>query len=138
MSDLIHKLKLDDEVFVCADCGIEIPYNIGILGDDVIELGGAGTHWLPNLAYDGKAKSCLKGVRRNAIIVCIKCEGDGCDDCGYNGVIGSDGSQVVARQSEPMRGEVIEKIPALTEHEKMVTRMGLQNFVNMREATKPA
>lgn len=137
MADLLHKIKLDNEVFVCSDCGIEIPHDIGILGDDVIELGGAGTHWLPNLAYDGKAKSCLKGVRGNAVIVCINCEGNGCEECGYNGVIASDGSQVVARQSEPMRGEVIEKIPALTEHEKMVTRMGLQNFVNMREATRP-
>jgi hypothetical protein len=137
MKDILHKVNIENNNFVCLDCGVEIPADIAILGDDVIELGGAGTHWLPGLAYEGKAKPCLKATRGLSIVVCIICEGDGCEECGFNGVISSDGSKVSAQQSEPTNGEIIESAPPKTEHEKMVARMGLQNFVNMREVTKP-
>jgi hypothetical protein len=137
MSDLIHNIDLIDNIFTCTDCGVHVPYDVGILGDNVVELGGAGTHWLPKFAYDGKAKSCGSANNGKAVLVCIKCDGAGCEECNFDGLICSDGSPISATQAAPEGGEVIESAPAKTEHEKMVARMSIQNFVNMREATRP-
>jgi len=115
---------------------MEIPADIAALGDDVVELGGASTHWIPAFAHDGKVRKCAKRSESVAVVVCVLCEGKGCEACFFNGLIASDGSQLTAEAAKPQGGEKLEVAPAMTDFEKQVARQGLQNFVNMREATR--
>ena len=136
MSDLIHSVELTDNGFKCIDCGIDVPSDIAILGDDVIEFGGSGVHWIPSMAYDGKAKSCVKGKRSNALIVCLDCDGSGCSKCSSSGVVSSDGS-IVETAPNVEHGDTVEILPKITDFEKNITRAGVNNFVMLREATRP-
>ncbi len=137
MVDVVHRVELSDSGFVCPDCGVELPSDIALMGDDVVDLAGASTHWLPRLAHDGVVKSCTKATGSKALVVCIYCDGSGCDECNNVGIVSSDGGTVSASAAEPIAGETIEVLPAKTDFEKMTARMSLQNFVNMREATRP-
>lgn len=135
--DIKHKPELTESGGACADCHVEIPLDIVAYGDDVIEMGGAGVHWVPAFAYDGKAKDCVKAKRRGAaVLVCVICNGDGCDNC-ESGLVVSDGSTPQVAQAKPGRSEVIERAPSKTEFEKATARMAFNNFQAMREATKP-
>lgn len=135
--DIKHIPELTTNGAVCKDCGIEMPLDVVAYGDEVIELGGAGVHWIPGFAYDGKAKECIRAKRRgHAVLVCVICEGKGCDTCD-NGLTVSDGSALDVKQAKPKRNEVIERAPGKTEMEKATSRMGFDNFLAMREATKP-
>jgi hypothetical protein len=135
--DIKHTPELTATGGACVNCGIEIPIDIVAYGDEVIEMGGAGVHWIPGFAYDGKAKDCIKAKRRGAtVLVCVICEGKGCDQCN-EGLVASDGSTPEVKQAKPGRKEVIERAPSKTEFEKATARMAFNNFQAMREATKP-
>lgn len=135
--DIKHIPELTEHGGSCVNCQIEIPLDVVAYGDEVIELGGAGVHWVPSFAYDGKAKDCLRAKRRGtAVLVCVLCEGTGCDQC-EAGLVASDGSTPEVKQARLKRNEVIERAPSKTEMEKAMSRMAFQNFVAMREATKP-
>lgn len=135
--DIKHTPELTESGGFCSKCNVEIPLDVVAYGDDVIELGGAGVHWMPSFAYDGKAKDCLRAKRRGtAVLVCVLCEGAGCDQC-EAGLVASDGSTPEVKQAKPKRNEVLERAPTKTEMEKNMSRMAFQNFVAMREATKP-
>ncbi len=138
MTDFVHKVELTDEGFACPDCGIAVPADIATLGDAVVEIGGAGVHWLPRFAYEGKARPCDKkgGLTADAIIVCPDCEGEGCDKCNQNGILAASGAQLEAGAAKLEAGEEIVKTQPKLDFEKQVARMGFQNFLQMREVTK--
>jgi len=134
--DIKHKPQLTESGGSCVDCGVEIPLDVVAYGDEVIELGGAGIHWVPGFAFDGLSKDCLRAKRRgSAVLVCVLCEGKGCDEC-EAGLVVSDGSTPKVAQAKPKRNEVIERAPSKTEFEKATSRMAFNNFQAMREATK--
>lgn len=135
--DIKHVPELTETGGACVNCHAEIPLDIVAYGDDVIELGGAGVHWVPGFAHDGKAADCIKAKKRgSAVLVCVICEGAGCDKC-EAGLVVSDGSVPEVKQAEPQGREVIERAPSKTEFEKVTSRMSFNNFLAMREATKP-
>lgn len=137
MTDFVHKVELTDTGFACPDCGLVIPPDIAALDATAVEMGGANVHWLPSFAYEGKARPCSKKTMQGeAIVVCIDCEGKGCDNCNHNGMLASNGAQLEATAAKPQAGETVEKAPAKLEFEKQVSRMGFQNFLQMREVTK--
>ena len=135
--DIKHTPEITDQGGACVDCGTPIPIDVVAFGEEVIELGGAGVHWLPAFAHEGISKECVRAKRRsNTVLVCVLCEGEGCEEC-YDGLVASDGASLDVRQAKPKRSEVIERAPTKTESEKAVHRMAFHNFVAMREATKP-
>lgn len=135
--DIKHIPEITDQGGACSVCGTPIPIDVVAYGEEVIELAGAGVHWLPAFAHEGISKECSRAKRRSkAVLVCVLCEGEGCDSCD-NGLVASDGSELEVRQAKPKRNEVIERAPNKTESEKAVHRMAFNNFVAMREATKP-
>lgn len=134
--DLKHVPELRETGAFCVNCDTEIPLDVAGLGE-IIEMGGAGVHWIPAFAYDGKPKDCVKGKGGKAIVVCVICRGGGCNECGNEGVVISDGSTIQVKAAAPRRGEQIERAPSKTEHEKMMVRMASQNFWAMRQATDP-
>lgn len=137
--DVKHNPELRENGGFCSDCGIELPLDVVVVacGDEVIELGGAGVHWIPGFAHDGKAKACLKvKAAGTAVLVCVNCDGEGCDQCDH-GIVASDGSNLQVEQAKPTGGETIETAPSKTDFEKATARMSFQNFLAMREAVKP-
>lgn len=134
--DLRHLAELRDDGAFCVNCDVEIPLDIAGLGE-VVELGGAGIHWVPDFAYDGKSQPCETGKRGKALVVCVVCEGGGCNECGGEGVVVSTGAHVETKAAEPRRGEQVERAPKKTDMEKMITRSASSNFWAMREATNP-
>lgn len=138
MIDILHKSEVTGEGFRCPECGVDLPVEVASLGDDVVELGGAGVHWLPAFAFDGKPRSCAStATRGTALIVCPSCAGDGCEGCGNQGVISSSGSTVEVKAAVPKGREVVERAPRKSKFEKRVSRQASQNFWAMREQTKP-
>lgn len=137
--DLKHVPELRDAGAFCVNCDIGIPLDVAGLGD-VVELGGAGTHWVPDFAYDGPkkgVKNCHEYEKRGkALVQCPNCDGAGCDQCD-RGVVVSDGSQVEVKAAEPRGGERIERAPKKSKFEKTMARAASQNFWAMREATNP-
>lgn len=134
--DLKHVPELRDTGAYCVNCDIELPLDIAGLGE-IVELGGAGIHWVPDFAYDGKSQPCTNGKRGKALVVCVLCDGEGCEECNGDGVVVSTGAHIEAKTAEPRRGERMERAPKKTEVEKASTRMASNNFWAMREATNP-
>lgn len=136
--DLRHTPELREAGAFCVTCGIEIPLDVAGLGD-IVELGGAGIHWVPDFAYDGKARSCEGAKRGNTLVVCVVCDGVGaeCGACDGDGVVVSDGAHAVVEAAPLRSGEKIERAPKKTDMEKMTARMASNNFWAMREATNP-
>lgn len=140
MTDYVHVVELTSEGTFCKDCGVGIPLEVGSMDSEVVSMGGGNVHWIPAFAYDGKTRSCLRAtgaVDDSVLLVCSSCGGEGCDDCGNFGVIGSQGSLVVTERPPAEGGETLEVAPPLTEVEKMAGRAGFQNFLMMRETLNP-
>lgn len=121
----------------CVDCGIPIPFEVALYGE-VVDIGGAGVHWLPLAAHEGPTKSCvIHTVSKGAIMVCTICEGKGCNDCGDYGIVSTNGDQLKVEAAKPRGRERVEKAPRKSEFEKQIQRGSYGNFLAMREATKP-
>lgn len=143
MTDYSHKIWIADDGFRCAACGVQVPADVATVDTTVVELGGAGMHWVPAFAYEGAAIACGKrseNAREVAVLACSECvdgEKDGatCDACNGFGVVDHEGNSLVAEEAE-IAGVKKEAAPLL-EFEKEVRRGAFRNFNMMREATRP-
>ena len=133
MVDILHTVELTEDGFFCANCNIELPA-VAAQCDEVIDMNGAGVHWLPAFVYEGKAQPCERAakVTGTALVRCT-CE-KGCEICNWTMVIDPDGTTV--ETSNANEGDIKPATP-LSEPEKMAHRMGFANFQAMREASKP-
>lgn len=135
MTDYLHSPEISEKGFTCKNCGIELPEDVAVLGEDVVELGGAGTHWLPLFAHVGRTLACEKRVKDGVAIMACECDLDGCDRCNGYGVLTTDGEPLEVEQAAV--AGVTKPAQPLTEFEKEVRRGAFNNFRMMREATRP-
>lgn len=133
--DLIHQPTLNEGEWACSDCEAPLPPDVCV-GDAVVELGGAGIHFLPAFAHSGPTKVCTKGKAGEAVIVCPACGGEGCGECD-RGITSSKGVKLEIKQAKLTNGEKVERLPKKSEFEKQMQRASINAFVAMKEATRP-
>ena len=119
--DIIHDPKPVDDLltqFKCSDCGMELPQAVCLAaaGWKVIEIGdGAG--FIPAIEETGSI-SCKHPSAEQQRSVAEKAR------------------DIVMLEVKTLPGEQVKAARPLTETERQVNKMGYDNFVALREATK--
>ena len=134
MVDIVHTVELTEDGFFCANCGKELP-TVAAQCDEVVDINGAGVHWLPAFVHEGKTQLCRKDseVKGMALVRC-SCE-SGCPECNWTMVVDPNGTTVEANNAN--EGDIKPARP-LSEPEKMANRIGFANFEAIRNASRPS
>jgi NAD(P)H-dependent flavin oxidoreductase YrpB (nitropropane dioxygenase family) len=120
--DISHEPEEVDEsltVFVCRDCGMDLPQPVCIIasGMGVVEIGdGAG--FVPNDGLPGAIACTHPSVEAHRKAA-------------------REAAEASASAAAPQAGETTKPARPLSDFEKMVNAASFDNFLQLREATKP-
>lgn len=117
MKDVLHIPAFEDDHFICEECGAVLPSEACLVSAYIIESPGLGM--MPATSTDAKrAVSCSSTMGKKLV------------DKAANGDF-----IVELEEVERTGDEVV--MPKATEFEKTVARQSFNNFLRMREMTRP-
>lgn len=164
MNDVRHDLGLNDLGPYCPRCRTQFPLpavqealKVGAL--EVVDVGGLNLHYMPADACDSRTlrKCNVKDEEKtqHVLAVCEPCDGFGellsgqdCPDCNGAGMVVMSGRggdwEITGRNLEKAtvrslveKGDTSFSIGSMTDAEKMAHRQGWNNFLALREMSRP-